>query len=130
MDDASTPGPTDPATAWVEPPGMAKALTRGVALGVCISFVGVGGAFLAAGQSWATSIGMGAFVAVWGGLGFGGMMGGVVWASRVEASAERESLGAHDRARGLDGPTAPASAPSGDRVEGSRSRPGMVEVGS
>lgn len=69
---------------------MGKALTIGVAIGVAVSFFGVGGAFLAAGQGWGAAIGMGAFVAFWGGLGFGVMVGGVVWATQAEKAAEQE----------------------------------------
>jgi len=84
--------PEDPATAWADPPGLGRALTIGIAIGVAISFCGVAGPFLAGGQGWGASIGMGVFVAAWGGLGFGVMIGGVVWATRVERAAERERL--------------------------------------
>lgn len=66
----------------------------GVAAGVAVSFFGVGGAFLVWGQGWGASIGMGAFVAFWGGLGFGGMIGGAVWAIQVGEGEERARLGA------------------------------------
>jgi hypothetical protein len=118
----------DPSTAWVEPPGMAKALTTGVAIGVAASFLGVGGAFLAAGQGWRTAIGMGLFVAVWGGLGFGGMLGGVIWASRMEEEADRERRAAHET------PPSPAqqqpagSPPSEEPVERSMAGSTMAEA--
>lgn len=92
MNQASTPQPFDPATAWADPPGLGRALTISVAINVAVSFFGVGGAFLAGGQGWGASIGMGAFVAFWGGLGFGGMIGGVVWATQVDEAAKRERL--------------------------------------
>jgi len=71
---------------------MGRALTISVAINFAVSFFGVGGAFLAGGQGWGASIGMGAFVAFWGGLGFGGMIGGVVWATQVDEAAKRERL--------------------------------------
>ena len=44
---------------------------------------------------WASAIGLGLFIAFWGGIGFGAMIGGVVHADRLErlAAAERS----HDR---------------------------------
>ena len=105
---------------------MAKALTIGVAVGVAASFLGVGGAFLASGQPWTTSIAMGVFVAMWGGLGFGGMLGGVIWASRFDEFTERERLEARREARGAADER--ASSPVGISVEGSTSSPTMAEV--
>jgi len=102
MSETSVPDPFDPASAWVEPPGMGKTIGTGVAVGVAVSFVGVGGAFLAAGQGWGPAIGMGAFVAAWGGLGFGAMVGGVVWATQVEDAAKAERLRAGDAAPGAE----------------------------
>lgn len=94
MNETSTSEPFDPATAWENPPGMARALTIGVAIGVLVSFFGVGAVLLLMGEGWGAAIGMGLFVAAWGGLGFGGMLGGVIWASRVEQQEERERYGA------------------------------------
>ncbi len=71
---------------------MGKALTIGVLIGVAVSFIGVGGAFLAGGQGWGPALGMGAFVAAWGGLGFGVMVGGVVWLTRADEAAKRARL--------------------------------------
>ena len=59
---------------------------------LALSFVGVAVPFLVGGQAWGASIGMGAFVAAWGGLGFGVMIGGVVWATQVERAAQRERV--------------------------------------
>jgi len=92
MTENSSAQPFDPATAWADPPGLGRALMIGVSIGVAGSFFGVAGAFLAGGQGWGASIGMGAFVAFWGGLGFGGMLGGVVWATHAEEASERDRL--------------------------------------
>jgi hypothetical protein len=99
--------PFDPATAWADPPGMGKALTIGVVIGTAASFLGVGAAFLIGGQGWGTAIGMGAFVAMWGGLGFGFMVSGVIWATRAEEAATRarlESRAAPARPVAVDAP--------------------------
>lgn len=109
MNEASRLQPFEPATAWAEPPGLGRALAIGVAIGVAISFLGVGGAFLAGGQGWGPSIGMGAFVAFWGGLGFGGMIGGVVWATQADEAAERDRLEARTRNHGDPEPARPRS---------------------
>jgi hypothetical protein len=39
---------------------------------------------VAADVEWGSAIGLGLFVALWGGLGFGAMVGGVVWVTRHE----------------------------------------------
>lgn len=77
------------AASWVEPPGMGKTLLVGVSIGVFVAFIGVAGAMLASGQGVGASIGLGAFVAAWGGFGFGMMIGGVVWATRIEEANGR-----------------------------------------
>lgn len=82
-----------------EAPGMAKALTIGVTLGIALSFFGVAGALLLGGRSLSTAVGLGVFVAIWGGLGFGGMIGGVVWATRAEEAAKRDRDEAREAAR-------------------------------
>ena len=114
MNDDDSSQPFDAATAWVNPPGMGRALVTGVAIGVAVSFVGVGGAFLAGGQGWAASIGMGAFVAFWGGLGFGGMIGGVVWATGVEEAAKQDRLDARAAADVAAGAAGAAGSPPSD----------------
>jgi hypothetical protein len=81
--------PATPAGSWDDPPGMGRALTLGIAAGMAASFLGVGGAFLVAGQGWGAAIGMGAFVAAWGGFGFGFMVSGVIWATRAEDAERR-----------------------------------------
>ena len=44
---------------------------------------------------WGSAIGLGLFIAFWGGLGFGAMVGGVVHADRLERLAA--TGGGHDR---------------------------------
>jgi predicted phage tail protein len=115
LDDAEEP--FDPATAWLDPPGIGKALTVGVGVGVAAAFIVVAGGFLAGGQGWGPALGMGAFVALWGGLGFGGMIGGVVYLTRADAAGE-QARHRSDRQpeAALDGPPAGTAAPpSGPR---------------
>jgi hypothetical protein len=81
-------------------------ILTGVAIGVVVSFLGVGGGLLASGSSMSTAIGLGAFVAFWGGLGFGAMLGGVAYAIRVEAE------GIHAGHEAPAEQTAPAPAPT------------------
>jgi hypothetical protein len=90
MDTESLPGPGERADAPGEPPGLERLLVIGLGVAVTASIVGVGGAFLVGGQGWEVAIGMGIFVAFWGGLGFGGMVAGVVWATRVDEAVRRD----------------------------------------
>lgn len=55
-----------------------------IALGTVLSFLGVAAGLLAMGEGWGAAVGLGAFVGFWGGLGFGAMVGGVIWATRSE----------------------------------------------
>lgn len=55
-----------------------------IAIGVLASFVGVTAGMVAIGEGWGAAVGLGAFVGFWGGLGFGAMVGGVIWATRAE----------------------------------------------
>ncbi len=84
---------TDPIAVWKESPGFGRALTIGVTIGAIASFLAVGGGILLAGQGVAAAIGLGLFTAFWGGLGFGAMIAGVVWATRLEAAAHRRAGG-------------------------------------
>lgn len=79
-----------------------RAFRVSVVVGVVVSFVGVSGALLAAGQGIGASLGLGAFVAFWGGLGFGVMIGGVVWATRSE-QAHRDALSSRQLEHCVDG---------------------------
>lgn len=89
MTDAPVTAEPDSEESWVEPPGLGKALVVGVVVGVVVSFIVVATALRETGQDWGAALGMGAFVAFWGGLGFGGMISGVIWATRNEAEEER-----------------------------------------
>jgi hypothetical protein len=70
---------------------------------------------------------MGVFVAMWGGLGFGVMIGGVVWATRVEAAAEHERAGSEPAASTGEAPETAVAAPAAP-VEVATSSPAPVEV--
>lgn len=82
----ASPSEDDPLGATPATAPRGSPLLTGVIVGVVVSFVVVTGGLLATGQGVGASLGLGAFVAFWGGLGFGGMVGGVVWATREEAA--------------------------------------------
>lgn len=64
---------------------MGRSMVIGCSIGVVVSFVGVTVGILSAGATaWQSAVGLGVFVAFWGGLGFGSMMGGVAWLSKLE----------------------------------------------
>lgn len=70
--------------AWAEEVGFLRAVVTGALVGVVVAFVVTTVAMAAVGAELAAAIGLGIFVAFWGGLGFGTMVGGVVWVSRHE----------------------------------------------
>jgi hypothetical protein len=64
--------------------GVARATAIGAALGFLV-FGGLGGGIgLFAGMEMASAAGVGAFVGVWGGPGFGAMLGGILAVTRDE----------------------------------------------
>ena len=65
-------------------PSARKIILTGCVLGAVLSFLGVTFGMHALGAVWASALGLGLFVAFWGGLGFGAMVGGVVYATRLE----------------------------------------------
>lgn len=56
----------------------------GALIGVVIAFIGTTVGMLAADVELGSALGLGVFIAFWGGLGFGCMVGGVVWVSNNE----------------------------------------------
>ena len=73
------------ASPWSDPPGIGRSMVIGCAIGVTLSMVVVVSGMLALGVETPSAIGLGLFVAFWGGLGFGTMFGGVAYATRIEA---------------------------------------------
>ena len=69
---------------WEEPVGLLRSVVLGAIIGVVIAFIGTTIGMLAADVETGSAIGLGLFVAFWGGLGFGSMVGGVVWVSKHE----------------------------------------------
>lgn len=82
---------------WDEPVGLLRSVTVGALVGVVLSFIGTTIGMLVADVEWGAALGLGAFVAFWGGLGFGSMVGGVVWVSNNEwhLSGHEQSPQAH-----------------------------------
>ncbi len=69
---------------WAEPVGMGRAVAMGGLVGVVLAFVVSTLGMLAAGVELGSALGLGLFIGFWGGLGFGVMVGGVVWVSAHE----------------------------------------------
>jgi hypothetical protein len=67
-----------------EDAGLFRAFVKGSIIGFVAVFVLLGGMILAVGMGIAAALGVGAFTAVWGGPGFGGMMGAILHDSRTE----------------------------------------------
>lgn len=67
-----------------EPRSMAAAIALGCLVGTVVSLAIVVVTMRLLDVDWAAAIGLGFFVAFWGGLGFGSMVGGVVHADRLE----------------------------------------------
>lgn len=84
VDDAAT----DPLAGWRDPPGLGRMMAMSSAIGVGVSLVVITVGMMAAGQVWQSSLGLGIFVAFWGGLGFGSMVGGVIYLTRLDAAVE------------------------------------------
>jgi hypothetical protein len=76
---------TSPSTPTsVEPPGLLRAVAIGSLVGIVLAMLAVTGALLVGGSSTSEAVGIGAMAAFWGGLGFGSMVGGVIFLSRVD----------------------------------------------
>lgn len=72
---------------WAEPVGLLRSVVLGALTGIVLSFTGTLGGMLAAGAELESALGIAVFVAFWGGLGFGTMVGGVTWVSANEEHA-------------------------------------------
>jgi hypothetical protein len=107
--------PEDLAASWASPPGLGRCLAIGSGIGVVLAFALITVLSVLGGIESGAAIGFGLFVALWGGLGFGSMMGGVAYAMGLEAT---ESAGQQPAATGAtDVPDDPsqASGPLDDR---------------
>ena len=67
-----------------EAPGLGRYVAIAVAVSTSVVLVGVTMALMVASRSFVDSLGIGAFAAVWGGGGFGAMIGGVLYVHRFE----------------------------------------------
>lgn len=93
QNDVMKPGPVGALPTWSDPPGLGRSLIVGSTVGVILSFVGVTIGMLAVDVELSSALGLGLFVAFWGGLGFGTMIGGVVYAFGLE---QNEHAMGHD----------------------------------
>ncbi len=67
-----------------DPPGLLRSVALGSVVGVVIALVLVGGALLLAGEGTSAALAIGGMAAIWGGLGFGSMFGGVRHMTKYE----------------------------------------------
>lgn len=61
-----------------EVPGTLRAVAIGCAIGAVFVFAAVGGALYLSQRDVALALGLGGMSAIWGGLGFGAMLGGTI----------------------------------------------------
>ena len=66
---------------------VARTAVVGAVLGIVAFVVGIGALGLWVGLDAPAALGLGAFTGFWGGLGFGGMIGGVIGVNRAESEA-------------------------------------------
>ncbi len=81
---ASSTSSNDLAEVWPETPGMGRGILKGAVVGTLLAFVVTTVGMLAAGVDMGSALGLGLFIGFWGGLGFGCMVGGVLWATSHE----------------------------------------------
>ena len=74
------------ADAFHDPPGLGRHIIIGSAVAFALSFplILIGAVML--GQQWQSAAALSLFASLWGGIGFGSMVGGVIYASNLEAA--------------------------------------------
>lgn len=77
----SAPAAQDDDLIAEESPGLGRYLFKGAVIGAIASFILIGAGILALDVEWGSAMGIGVFVAFWGGVGFGVMLAGVTWLS-------------------------------------------------
>ena len=75
-----------PADEFHDPPGLGRHVIIGSTVAFALSFplIAIGAMLL--GQQWQGAVALSLFASIWGGLGFGSMVGGVIYASKLEAA--------------------------------------------
>lgn len=71
----------------VEEPGFGRSILTWLAIAMVTVMILVTGGMLLSGTEPANAVGLGLFATMWGGTGFGVMLGGVVHANRLEQEA-------------------------------------------
>lgn len=82
--------PTSATVTWQENPLIGRTVLIGCTIGTVVAFTGIATAALAGGLGLGAALGLGVFSAFWGGLGFGGMLGGaagLIQAERLDAAS-------------------------------------------
>lgn len=101
-----------PLAVWPDPPGLGRILAICCAVGVVLSLVIITAGMLAAGQVWQSSLALGVFIAAWGGLGFGSMIGGVIYLTKLDSAAKARRVEQTEKSRAVAKASSAPSAPS------------------
>lgn len=75
-----------PADQWHDPPGLGRHVIIGSLVGILLSvpLIAIGAMML--GERWESAFALALFAGLWGGIGFGSMVGGVIYASKLDGS--------------------------------------------
>ena len=69
-----------------DPPGLGRHVVVGSIVGVLLSLPLITLGAMMLGEQWQSAFALALFASLWGGMGFGSMVGGVVYASKLEAA--------------------------------------------
>lgn len=75
-----------PADQFHDPPGLGRHIVIGSLVGVALSLPLITLGSMMLGQRWESAFALALFASLWGGIGFGSMVGGVIYASKLEAA--------------------------------------------
>lgn len=75
-----------PADQFHDPPGLGRHIIIGSIVGVFLSLPLITLGTLMLGERWESAFAIALFASLWGGIGFGSMVGGVIYASKLEAA--------------------------------------------
>lgn len=76
---------SDAVASWKEHPAVGRTFVTGCMIGAALAFSGVLFACLVGGMDAGPALGLAVFSAFWGGIGFGGMLGGAAGLIQAEA---------------------------------------------
>jgi len=91
----------------VDDAGAGRSAAIGSIVGIVVFLFGTAAVMLAVGLTWQAALGLGLFLAFWGGLGFGAMCGGVLYLLKHEATSAPVSNPATSQVTDTPIPTSP-----------------------